>query len=171
MFNEVDSPGGMTENNKNRFPGLQIDPYCSLITIMPELARFVYFSCERIPEFGDFPIHPEVAFKPSSPVIRVVEEIDILVLGNNGDVNYDTFYDTLSSGIFKNTQHVYYKHLCGEFNTASSFGLWLASKILKTQTLPEIVKLNNLDISDFKTILLYNQYRGENHSFTLLKSC
>ena len=99
------------------------------------------------------------------------EEIDVLVLGNNGDVNYDTFYDTLSSGIFKNTQHVYYKHLCGEFNTASSFGLWLASKILKTQTLPEIVKLNNLDISDFKTILLYNQYRGENHSFTLLKSC
>ena len=100
-----------------------------------------------------------------------VEGIDLLVLGNNGDVNFDTYYNTLGSELFKDTQHVYYKHLCGEFNTASSFGFWLASKILKTQTLPEIVKLNHLDISNFKTILLYNQYRGENHSFTLLKSC
>jgi len=100
-----------------------------------------------------------------------VEDIDILVLGNNGDVHYDAYYQELGSGIFKNTQQVYYKHLCGEFNTASAFGFWLASKILKTQTLPEIVKINDLDISNYKTILLYNQYRGENHSFTLLKSC
>ena len=99
------------------------------------------------------------------------EDIDMVVLGNNGDVHYDTYYQALGSGIFKNTQQVYYKHLCGEFNTASAFGFWLASKILKTQMLPEIVKLNDLDISNYKTILLYNQYRGENHSFTLLKSC
>ncbi|WP_303316735.1 beta-ketoacyl synthase N-terminal-like domain-containing protein [Flavivirga abyssicola] len=97
-----------------------------------------------------------------------IEAIDILVLGNNGDVTYDSFYNELSSGIFNNTQQVYYKHLCGEFNTASSFGVWLASKILKTQKLPEVVKLNNIPTSNYKTILLYNQYRGENHSFTLL---
>jgi hypothetical protein len=42
---------------------------------------------------------------------------------------------------------------------------------LKTQTLPEILKLNNKETSSFKNILLYNQYRGENHSFTLLKTC
>ncbi|WP_405573527.1 beta-ketoacyl synthase N-terminal-like domain-containing protein [Winogradskyella sp. Asnod2-B02-A] len=101
----------------------------------------------------------------------VIDEIDIIVLGNNGDVNFDGFYNELSSGIFQNTQQVYYKHLCGEFMTASSFGVWLASKILKTQTLPEIAKINNLQDSNFKTILLYNQYRGENHSFTLLSKC
>jgi 3-oxoacyl-(acyl-carrier-protein) synthase len=99
------------------------------------------------------------------------EDIDLIILGNNGDVNFDVYYSTLGSNIFKNTQQVYYKHLCGEFNTASSFGFWLASKIMKTQSLPEIIKLNDLDTSNFKTILLYNQYRGENHSFTLLKSC
>ncbi|MBQ0788742.1 MAG: beta-ketoacyl synthase chain length factor [Oceanihabitans sp.] len=98
------------------------------------------------------------------------EDIDLLVLGNNGDVDFDAFYSTLSEG-FQNTQQAYYKHLCGEFNTASSFGFWLASKVLKTQTLPEVVKLNNKAITSFKTVLLYNQYRGENHSFTLLKQC
>ncbi|WP_179021035.1 beta-ketoacyl synthase chain length factor [Winogradskyella forsetii] len=100
-----------------------------------------------------------------------IEAVDLVVLGNNGDVTYDGFYNELSSGIFKNTQQVYYKHLCGEFMTASSFGVWLASKILKTQNLPEVVKLNDLQVSNYKTILLYNQYRGENHSFTLLRKC
>lgn len=100
-----------------------------------------------------------------------IEAIDILVLGNNGDITYDYFYNELNSGIFSNTQQVYYKHLSGEFNTASSFGFWLASKILKTQKLPEIVKINNIQDSNYKTILLYNQYRGENHSFILLRKC
>jgi 3-oxoacyl-(acyl-carrier-protein) synthase len=100
-----------------------------------------------------------------------VKDIDIVVLGKNGDVEFDGFYNELTSGIFSNTQQVCYKHLIGEFNTASPFGVWIASKILKTQTLPEILKRNNLKRSSFKYILLYNQYRGENHSFTLLKTC
>lgn len=100
-----------------------------------------------------------------------IPDIDMLVLGNNGDVVYDKYYDELSTGVFKTIQQIYYKHLCGEFNTASSFGVWLASKILKTNTLPGVVKLNNIKDSNFKTILLYNQYRGENHSFTLLRKC
>ena len=100
-----------------------------------------------------------------------VEDIDMLVLGNNGDYNYDSFYNTLSASIFSNTQQVYYKHLCGEYNTASSFGVWLASKIIKLQMMPKEVRGNNIKKSGFKTVLLYNQYRGENHSFTLLKKC
>jgi len=100
-----------------------------------------------------------------------IDDVDIVVLGNNGDITYDYFYNELCVGIFNTTQQVYYKHLCGEFNTASSFGVWLASKILKTQKLPEAVKLNNVQASNYKTILLYNQYRGENHSLTLLRKC
>lgn len=100
-----------------------------------------------------------------------IEAVDIVALGNNGDITYDVYYNELSYGMFKSTQQVYYKHLCGEFYTASSFGVWLASKILKTQKLPEAVKLNNIKALNYKTILLYNQYRGENHSFILLRKC
>ncbi|RKR14497.1 beta-ketoacyl synthase-like protein [Maribacter vaceletii] len=100
-----------------------------------------------------------------------VSEIDAVILGNNGDVDFDRYYNLLSEGVFANTQQVYYKHLCGEYNTASSFGFWLGAKILKTQSIPEVVKLNKKQTSTLKTILLYNQYRGENHSFTLLKQC
>src|SRR5690606_39277418 len=52
-----------------------------------------------------------------------VEAIDAIVLGNNGDVEFDRFYNELSSKLFSNTQQVCYKHLIGEFNTASPFGI------------------------------------------------
>lgn len=100
-----------------------------------------------------------------------IEDIDVLVLGNNGDVEYDWYYNNLGKALFSETQQIYYKHLCGEFHTASSFGVWLASKILKTQRVPSVVKLNDVKASKLETILLYNQYRGENHSFTLLRKC
>ncbi len=100
-----------------------------------------------------------------------IDDVDAIVLGNNGDIAYDPYYHVLSESIFKNTQQLYYKHLCGEFFTASSFGFWLAAKILKTQRVPDAIKLNDKKSVDISTILLYNQYRGENHSFTLLKKC
>ncbi len=98
-------------------------------------------------------------------------KIDVLVMGNNGDAAFDHWYDELSTGPFKNTVQVAFKHLCGEFYTASGFGTWLAAKMLKNQSVPEIVKLNKKSPSQINTVLLYNQYRGENHSFTLLHKC
>ncbi len=100
-----------------------------------------------------------------------VEDIDIIIQGNNGDVKFDKYYNSLSEGLFAETPQVYYKHLCGEFNTASAFGLWLGARVLKAQRVPAIVELNDIKPAKIETILLYNQYRGENHSFTLLRKC
>ncbi|RMA65724.1 beta-ketoacyl synthase N-terminal-like domain-containing protein [Ulvibacter antarcticus] len=100
-----------------------------------------------------------------------INDIDLIVLGNNGDVKFDGYYNKLSNGLFSETPQVGYKHLCGEFNTASSFGFWLGAKILKSQSIPDIVRMNAVQAKNLKTILLYNQYRGENHSFILLKKC
>lgn len=99
------------------------------------------------------------------------DNIDLVICGYNGDIEYDCYYDVLTSGPFRETQQAYYKHLSGEFYTASSFGFWMANKILKTQTLPKAVKLNHVKETEFKYVLLYNQYLGENHSFTLLRKC
>ena len=100
-----------------------------------------------------------------------VTDVDLLVLGNNGNIVFDDYYKVLQDGLFSETQQLYNKHLCGEFNTASSFGLWLASKILKIQSVPAIVNLNDKKASKLEIILLYNQYRGLNHSFTLVRRC
>ncbi|NNE75539.1 MAG: 3-oxoacyl-ACP synthase [Pricia sp.] len=99
------------------------------------------------------------------------QEVDLVLLGNNGDVDFDDYYSIVYNDLFKDTPLAYYKHLSGEFETASGFAFWLANKILRTQTIPEAIQLNKKTTSNIKNILLYNQYRGENHSLTLLRKC
>lgn len=98
-------------------------------------------------------------------------DIDAVVLGYNGDVDSDLYYKGLSEVTFANTPQIYYKHLSGEYNTASAFGLWVGAKIIQTQSIPDIVKVNTIDKETYKTILLYNQRNGIDHSFTLISSC
>jgi len=100
-----------------------------------------------------------------------ISDIDAVVLGINGDAEFDSYYKSISENVFKNTPQIYYKHLSGEYNTASAFGLFVGSKIVKTQQIPDILKANAVTKTAFKTILLYNQYRGIDHSFTLISTC
>jgi len=100
-----------------------------------------------------------------------VNDIDIIILGNNGDIDFDIYYDELQANVFKDTQQLYYKHLTGEYNTVSAFGLWTACKLMKSQETPEVLKLNDKNLTSINYILLYNQYQGKSHSFILLKKC
>ena len=67
-----------------------------------------------------------------------IDDIDLVLLGENGDANYKQAYQNFKS-LFSNTQFLYFKHLCGEYDTATSFGTWLASQILLNQAIPNYV--------------------------------
>jgi 3-oxoacyl-(acyl-carrier-protein) synthase len=97
-----------------------------------------------------------------------ISDIDALVLGFDGNVDFEIYYKNLAQNAFAEIPQLYYKHLSGEYDTASAFALWMAAKVLKTQEVPEIVKVNSVEKPNYKTILLYNQLNGKNHSFTLI---
>ncbi|OOV19485.1 3-oxoacyl-ACP synthase [Flavobacterium cheongpyeongense] len=97
-----------------------------------------------------------------------ISDIDALVLGFDGNVDFEIYYKNLAENAFAQTPVLYYKHLSGEYDTASAFALWMASKIIKTQEIPEIIKVNSVEKPAYNTILLYNQLNGKNHSFTLI---
>ena len=97
-----------------------------------------------------------------------ISDVDAVVLGFGGNIESDVYYKNLTENAFAQTPQLYYKHLSGEYDTASAFALWMASKIIKTQEIPEIVKVNSVTKPAYNTILLYNQVNGKNHSFTLL---
>jgi 3-oxoacyl-[acyl-carrier-protein] synthase II len=100
-----------------------------------------------------------------------VSQIDALILGTNGDSEYDEYYDQLISTNFDHIPHIYYKHLVGEYNTVSAFGMALGAQVLKTGEIPQAFQNTSTSVNELSTILLYNQYRGENHSFVLLQKC
>lgn len=99
-----------------------------------------------------------------------VGDVDAVVLGYNGDVETDVFYKNLSAGLLKEIPQLHYKHLCGEYNTASAFGLWIGANVLKHQLIPDVLKVNDLAARSLKRVLLYNQYQGMGHSFVLIES-
>lgn len=97
-----------------------------------------------------------------------ISDIDLLITGINGDAAFSHFYDELTKGEFAQTPQAYYKHLSGEYNTASAFGLYVGANIVKTQQLPQLLKSNSVAKSRYQNVLLYNQYHGIDHSFTLI---
>lgn len=96
------------------------------------------------------------------------EEIDAVILGFSGDSKSDVYY-TKAMGLFPNSALLYYKHLSGEFNTASGFSTFMACHILKDQQIPEVMMINEVKKESIKNILLYNHLGGSDHSLVLLE--
>ncbi|MEO5787864.1 MAG: beta-ketoacyl synthase chain length factor [Gelidibacter sp.] len=94
-------------------------------------------------------------------------DIDVLILGRNGDV-FDSYYEEVATH-FNDISQLHYKHLSGEFYTASPFGLWAACEILNRQEIPKPLIYKGTAKPKINTILLYNQFKGRDHSFILLK--
>lgn len=95
------------------------------------------------------------------------EEIDAIILGFSGDSTSDVYY-TKAMDLFPNSASLYYKHLSGEFNTASGFSTFMACHILKNQQIPEVIMINDVKKESIKNILLYNHLGGSDHSLVLL---
>ncbi|SMP01899.1 beta-ketoacyl synthase N-terminal-like domain-containing protein [Chryseobacterium profundimaris] len=93
--------------------------------------------------------------------------IDAVILGFSGDVKSDIYY-TKAMELFTGSSLLYYKHLSGEFNTASGFSIFMACHILKNQEIPEMMMINDLKKGEIRKILLYNHLGGNDHSLVLL---
>ncbi|KXH78471.1 beta-ketoacyl synthase N-terminal-like domain-containing protein [Chryseobacterium kwangjuense] len=96
------------------------------------------------------------------------EDIDAVILGFSGDQKSDAYY-TKAMDVFPNSALLYYKHLSGEFNTASGFSIFMACHILKEQQIPEIMMIRSEKKTEVKNILLYNHLAGSDHSLVLLE--
>ncbi|MCG9972299.1 beta-ketoacyl synthase N-terminal-like domain-containing protein [Christiangramia crocea] len=97
-------------------------------------------------------------------------DIDVVILGNNGDSRYDSYYHELREKLFAGKVQLAFKHLVGENNSVSAYAFWLASKIMKEKRIPDFIKLNDLNCKEPRKILIYNQYLGKNHGLILLKN-
>ncbi len=97
-----------------------------------------------------------------------VSEIDLLISGENGDNRTLPFYTACESLLGVDISIVRFKHLCGDFATASTIGLWYACEISQTQHIPQQMVKRNSAKSAYKNILLYNNFKGYQHSFMLI---
>jgi len=98
------------------------------------------------------------------------EDIDLLLMGKSGDCKLDRGAEEISSALFSSSGTGLFKHLTGEYPTASAFAFWLASRIILTGETPSTV-LQRKTSRKPGTVLIYNPYFGTHHTLILLKSC
>lgn len=98
-----------------------------------------------------------------------VKDLDLVLLGKNGDPGNDAIFDDLNQSVFKESQTCTFKHLCGDYPTSSGFALWLAASIIKAGSLPSALGADNG--KRIHRILVYNQFQGIHHSLLLASSC
>jgi 3-oxoacyl-[acyl-carrier-protein] synthase II len=82
------------------------------------------------------------------------EDIDLVIMGNNGDPAGDKIYGQLVTTAFSECETMNHKDICGEYPTSASFALWLAVDAIRT--------------GRAERILIYNHYLGMYHSLMLV---
>lgn len=112
-------------------------------------------------------ISPELALHNLPEEYR---EIDLVLNGMNGDPEEDKHYLTFASKFFPTTSVYTYKQLCGEYDTASAFALWLACQILADQKVPDCLH-SVIQIAyphQIRNILIHHHTQPNEHAFILV---
>lgn len=92
------------------------------------------------------------------------QELDLVLLGNNGDTKTDAHYTEIAHQLFTGCKWVGYKNYCGEYPTSSAFALWMALNMM------EHGRQTNHPAAP-KRILIYNNYKLQYPSLYLLQAC
>ena len=98
-------------------------------------------------------------------------DIDLLIMGNNGDLKNDEIYAQLQQSVFNGISSINYKHLCGEYPTSTAFATWLGANIIKNNSVPTVLDHQDIPGNKLKKVLIYNHYQNIYHSLILLSSC
>lgn len=85
------------------------------------------------------------------------EDIDVLLCGLNGDIRHQSLYQPVLD-LLKHNPVATFKQLCGEYDTATGFGLWLAIWLLSGNNYPAGIMLASEEVTNPDRILFINHY-------------
>ncbi len=95
-------------------------------------------------------------------------DADLIISGANGDSNHAHYYQLLQDVLPQPS--IPFKHLSGEYETAGAFALWLAASLLKAGTIPPaLFPMVQQFPGDFKKMVIYNHFYGEQHTVMVVE--
>jgi hypothetical protein len=96
-------------------------------------------------------------------------DIDAVILGKNGDVRTDHWYDLVNDRLEDLAGCFTFKNMVGDYPTAVSFAVWMGVRILRGEELPAEAYYKKIE-QKVKNILIYNHHKGVQHGFILLSA-
>ena len=95
--------------------------------------------------------------------------VDLLISGRNGDARYRSLYDDMEA-FFDSSMVAAYKHIVGEYDTATAFGTWLAAQIISCNEVPDAVRVNGTTREKISHVLLFNYSKNRDFTLTLFST-
>ncbi|MES2371205.1 MAG: beta-ketoacyl synthase chain length factor [Bacteroidota bacterium] len=96
------------------------------------------------------------------------ETIDLFLTGDDGDSRHAELFSSCEALVNIDTTIARFKHMCGEYPTASAFALWLACVLPVNKPLPQHMLSRKGAEQNIKNVLIYNCHQGVQHSFMLV---
>lgn len=97
------------------------------------------------------------------------KDVSLVVSGYNGDGRQLPMYDPVHQAAAAGGGHILYKHLCGEYDTATGFGLWLGNHILsENRIFSDIIHSGSLP-ENLHIALIVNINEKDTASITLIE--
>jgi hypothetical protein len=97
------------------------------------------------------------------------EKPDLLLSGENGDNRSLPWYTACEAMMGPGVTVARFKHMCGEYPTASAFALWLACNLPDRHSLPDHMIKKEGTAPRYKNILIYNNHQYHQHSIILVE--
>jgi hypothetical protein len=99
--------------------------------------------------------------------LPVGEKIELLLTGENGDNRLNKYYANCEFLLGDEVAIARFKHISGEYPTASAMAVFLCCSILQKQVIPTHM-IKKPGINNYRNIFIYNTYKGIQHSFILI---
>jgi len=108
----------------------------------------------------------ELAESVQQFIDRMPAKPNLLLSGENGNSDTLPYIDVVERIMGADVAIARFKHMTGEYPTASAFALWMAVKLLSGQTeLPShAIKSGIVNAADLSDIVIYNLHKGVQHS-------
>ncbi len=97
-------------------------------------------------------------------------DVDVLVSGFNGDQLHYPLYEAVHEAAAIGGGYVHYKQLVGEYDSSTSFGLWLADWLIKHNSIPDTLQLKGSQRRPLRNVLVVNSYELQTVGIILVQA-
>lgn len=99
---------------------------------------------------------------------KLQNKIGVFLSGENGDNRMQPYYTLCENMLEKDIPVAHFKHYIGEFPTSSALAVFLGVQFVQPSSIPShFIKRGSID-EEIKSVLIYNTYKGHQHSFIVV---
>lgn len=95
-------------------------------------------------------------------------DIDLLICGKDGDTRFEPLYSDIETKVADKTSIVAFKHLTGEYPTATGFAVWMAAQIISGRQIPGHILSKKGTRNEIRNVVIVNHYLLHTASIILL---